>query len=248
MRSSTLPILGMPEGLTYQEQAHWISRHNLFNTQTLDELNLHRWQRTVDFDVRIGAIGGLMQAASMFKLFGDQQDALTNEKFDASARLGLGLMSLAGTVTEAIGNFMYNKEVLKLSTSVGVTRGQFQKMVGRRLGILAAIVVAGFDVRKAVESANENQAGMVWLYGLSAVFGFALSGAMMLSFLMPVVAIPVIGTLLLIVIAISVAIEYNKDNPLQDWLERCPWGVLPQQRYIDFDTMHSELNKVLKPD
>jgi hypothetical protein len=53
---------------------------------------------------------------------------------------------------------------------------------------------------------------------------------------------------ILIVTATSITIEYNKDDPLQERLERCPWGILPAERYPDFAVMHAELNKALKED
>ena len=59
------------------------------------------------------------------------------------------------------------------------------------------------------------------------------------------VAIPVIGLLVLLLIGIGILIEFIKDNPIQDWLERCPWGNLTDQRYRDIRVEQAELIKAL---
>jgi hypothetical protein len=46
-------------------------------------------------------------------------------------------------------------------------------------------------------------------------------------------------------IGIGVLIEYIKDNPVQDWLERCPWRILPAQRYPDLPTEQAQLKQAL---
>ena len=248
MRSANMRIADMPEDLSFQDRAHWIARQNTFSVATLDELNLQRWTKVVNYDVRCGAIGGLLQAASMFKLFGDQQKALTNEKIDASSRLWLGMVSLAATTADVIGTFMYEKAVLKMGTSLGVNRGVYIAAGGKLFGMGASLALAGFDLRKAVESRKESQSGMAYLYVLSAGFGVTLSVALMCVGLLGAAAIPVIGILIAIVVGIAIAIEYNKDNPIQDWLERCPWGIIPADRYPDFATQHAELTKAMKED
>lgn len=248
MRSANMRIADMPDGLSFQEQAKWIARQNTFSPATLDALNLERWRQVVTVDVRMGAIGALLQAASLFKLFGDQKKALTNEKFDASNRLALGLVSLAATVGDTVGTFINMKAVQAMGTSVGVTRGVYLAWGGKAIGMGASIIMAGFDARKFGESKAEGQEGMMWLYGSSAVFGVTLSVAMLCTSLLGGAAIPIIGVLIVIVIVISIAIEYNKDDPLQDWLERCPWGIMSTARYPDFATQHAELTKAMKED
>ena len=35
------------------------------------------------------------------------------------------------------------------------------------------------------------------------------------------------------------------DDKLQDWLERCAWGKLHNQRYGEYSLEYAELNKVV---
>ena len=44
---------------------------------------------------------------------------------------------------------------------------------------------------------------------------------------------------------ITVLIELNKDNPLQDWLKRCRFGKQLAQRYPNFDIEQRELKLAL---
>ena len=55
------------------------------------------------------------------------------------------------------------------------------------------------------------------------------------------------ATLLLVaLIGLGIAIEYLKDNPVQDWLERCPWGISPKERYHNLVTEQEQLALALK--
>jgi peptidoglycan/LPS O-acetylase OafA/YrhL len=75
----------------------------------------------------------------------------------------------------------------------------------------------------------------------AAVSGAALTFAIYIS-----AAIPVIGLLIALLVGISLLIEYFKDNPVQDWLERSPWGILVNQRFPDFETEHAQLQQAFK--
>jgi hypothetical protein len=56
--------------------------------------------------------------------------------------------------------------------------------------------------------------------------------------------IPIIGLLVLSAIGIGVLIEYVKDNPVQDWLERWPWGI-STERYINEEIEQAQLKKAV---
>lgn len=64
--------------------------------------------------------------------------------------------------------------------------------------------------------------------------------------LLGTLALPWIIAILVALVAVAIIIEYFKDNPVQDWLERCPWGVLAEERYPDSATEQAELAKALK--
>ena len=62
---------------------------------------------------------------------------------------------------------------------------------------------------------------------------------------MGVFAIPFLGLLFLALIGIAVAIEYFKDNPIEDWLERTIWGTLTPERYPNESVEQAAYNKII---
>ncbi|HBI68416.1 MAG TPA: hypothetical protein DDZ22_05150 [Massilia sp.] len=59
-------------------------------------------------------------------------------------------------------------------------------------------------------------------------------------------AIPIIGILVVLLIGIGILLEYIKDNPIQDWLERCPWGNLSEQRYPNMEIEQAQFQQAIK--
>lgn len=105
---------------------------------------------------------------------------------------------------------------------------------------------------KGIESREKNQHGLSALYLSSALVGASLS-LVLLAATFPVGAaflgamlVPLIAILVALLIGISLWIEFVKDNALQNWLERCVWGNLSQQRYPDYETEQRELLLALK--
>lgn len=108
------------------------------------------------------------------------------------------------------------------------------------------MIMAGLDLVQAREADKEKQGGMAWLYVSSAVVGLELTASICCAAMLGAAAIPIIGILILLMIGIGILIEHMKDNPVQDWLERCPWGILPEQRYKDLETEQAQLEQAVK--
>jgi hypothetical protein len=106
--------------------------------------------------------------------------------------------------------------------------------------------MAVWDANKASEAKAEKQMGLAWLYAGSAIIGFSLTMFLIYPAILGAAAIPVIGLLVVLAIVIGMIIDREKDNPIQDWLERCPWGILVEKRYADMETEQSQLAQALK--
>lgn len=82
------------------------------------------------------------------------------------------------------------------------------------------------------------------MYGVSAIAG-GITGAIIIAAMLPALAIPFFGWILAIcagiMIGAAVLISYLKDNSLQDWVERCSFGRLIEQRYKSLKTEQQEL-------
>jgi hypothetical protein len=241
-------ISQMPPGLSPKQRADWLAR-SISTVEKIEGLNLQRWRTVISRDVRFGVVAGILQAASLTKTIADQEKALANEKNDATLRLHAGIATVSATTAEVIGNLIANRAAQGLRYGQGLmtVAGDFLKRWGGRAGMMAGLFVAGLDLVKGVTEYRENASGLVVASYISmAVVGASLTLALFATGFLGAAAIPIIGILILLLIGIGLLLEYIKDNPVQDWLERCPWGALPGQRYPDFKTEQDQLMQALK--
>jgi len=173
---------------------------------------------------------------------------MMNEKNDASLRMYAGITTLAATTSEAFGIALEKRAIqgLRFGQGISTSASKWMASAAGRAGVLTGLFVAGLDLYKAFTERREGADGWVVVtYALSAVVGVGLSVALAYAALLGAAAIPVIGILVVLLVGIGIVLEYIKDNPTQDWLERCPWGVLKEQRYPDMATEQAQLKQAL---
>ena len=216
---------------------------SLRTLEDVERLDLGRWRQVISKDLAFGVVAGILQAICLSKLFGDEDKALENEKFDATWRLYMGASAVGATTLELIGNTLKARAGQGLRWGQGLMAGAgvFFKAVGRASGAIVGIIMAGLDFRKFLEAVREDRPGLAFVYLGSALAGLGLTIAIWAS-----VSIPIIGWLIAILIGLALLIEYFKDNPVQDWLERTLWGILVDQRYPDFETEQAQLKLATK--
>lgn len=238
-------IESMAAGLSPQARADWLAR-SLKTVEQVEQLNLHRWRTVINADVRSGLVTGLFQALSLAKLFSDEERSLKHDKQDAGGRLNAGIAAIVGTTTEAISYALAGRATsLQFGQGLATMSATVLKWSGRAVGLVGGLYVAVLDVNKASEARRDGRKGLAVLYYSSAVVGASLSFALIATSWLTALAVPIIGVLVLLLVGIGIWIEYLKDNPVQDWLERCPWGIRASERYADLATLQDQLNKAL---
>lgn len=239
-------IARIPSGLSPQARADWLAR-SVKTVEAVEALNLNRWRTVINDKVRSGAIAGLLQLLSLTKLVEDEGKSLAHDKVDASRRLYAGVAGIAANMSETIGNVLAKRAELGMNFGQGISTklGLILQTAGRIVGVCAGLAMALLDGLKFGEAQAENQPGLAWLYGASAIAGISLTVLIAFPSMLGAMAIPVIGLLIVIAIVIGILIEHIKDNPVQDWLERCPWGILKSQRYANMETEQAQLKQAL---
>jgi len=240
-------LAGMPAILTGEGQRDWLAR-SIKTPEAIESLNLNRWRTVINTDVRAGIVGGILQMVCLTKLIQDEKNSLSQNKTDASRRCYAAIASIAMTTSEVIGNALAGRVALGMKFGQGLASraSGFLAKWGRRGGVAAGLVMAYLDIEQAFAEYREGATGLVVVsYFASAVVGGSLSLAIFFAGSLGAAAIPVIGILLLLAIGIGILIESIKDNAIQDWLERCPWGKLKAQQYPDFATQQSQLKIAL---
>lgn len=240
-------IARMPPGLKPQARADWLAR-SITTVDALESLNLNRWRSVINENFRGGVITAILQAFCLSKLFSDAEKSLSHDKIDAHGRMYASLGAIAATTSETIGKALLGNAApgLRFGQGLVLNTGTICLRTGVAIGVCAGLFVACLDGVKAYEAKEEKQFGLAWLYAGSTVVGLGLTLAMLYAFSLGALAIPIIGLLIVLSIGIGILIDQIKDNPVQEWLERCPWGVLKTQRYTSFDVQQAQLANALK--
>lgn len=221
-------IGGLTSGMSRAAQNAQLTS-SLRSLEQLESLRLKRWRSVINQKVRWGVVTAILQVVCLTKVYEDEEASLANEKQDARWRRTAAISGLVGTVSEAIGS------ALKSRVTQGRRFGQtFMSLsakalsfFGRAAGLGASLLIAALDICKALEVRRERGSGMLFrAYIASALTGFLMTVAICLG-----AGFPIILAFVALLVVIGIVIEFIKDDPMQDWLERCPWGTLPEQRY-----------------
>jgi hypothetical protein len=241
-------IAHMPRGLSPKAQADWLAK-SITTIDAVEDLNLGRWRNVINLDVRVGIVTAIMQTVCLKKLMDDNEKSLASDKTDAASRLYAGVASIVVTSADVIGNALAKRAQLGLRFGQGLasTSGDVLKIVGKWGGVAIGLFMAVLDGAQGYTAYKEHASGLVVVaYIGSAVVGASLSLAIFAAGYLGAAAIPIIGVLVLLLIGISILIEYIKDNPVQGWLKRCPWGNLIEERFANMATEQAQLMQALK--
>jgi len=215
-----------------------------------------RWKQLAGSNIRIGFLTAIMQTVALGKLADDVDKSMVHERDENRWRMRAGVTALIGTTSELIESWAKNASVVgsRYARAIPANLGKVLGIVGRGLGMGAGAIMAFWDGRRAIQEYQEGNKGVATLYWISAVLGlgamFAFSswgGSIIGSFGFGLSATGVGVILVFIAIFIAVCIEFNKDDKLQDWLERSYFGKFAEsERYGSFEKQMEELEIALK--
>jgi hypothetical protein len=86
--------------------------------------------------------------------------------------------------------------------------------------------MAAMDFKKASQVSQEKQYGLAWAYRASGVLG--ISAALLIGWGTYAGATGIGLVLVVLFFGVAYLIEIYKDNKVQDWLERCVFGIAPK--------------------
>lgn len=215
-----------------------------------------RWKQLAGSNIRIGFLTAIMQTVALGKLADDVDKSMIHERDENRWRMRAGVTALIGTTSELIESWAKNASIVgsRYARAIPASLAKVLGFVGRGLGMGAGAIMAFWDGRRAIQEYQEGNKGVATLYWISAVLGlgamFAFSswgGSIIGSFGIGLSATGVGVILVFIAIFIAVCIEFNKDDKLQDWLERSYFGKFAEsERYGSFEKQMEELEIALK--
>jgi hypothetical protein len=190
-------------------------------------------------------VTGLVQSYNFVKLVGDYTDGMKHEKDEALYRLATGGLAILGTFGEATGAALQAVQETQLKNAMGLKASKVPKMLyvgGRVLGLGAGLVMASLDLMKALGEYKKGDMGLFVGYTTVGVLGAGLAIAFFISSSIPFVGWIFVGLAVIALFALTAWIEKNKDNKVQEWLQRCHFGVHADKYKTDAEEA-SELKK-----
>lgn len=186
------------------------------------------------FDAGGGFVIGLVQSYNIVKLVSDYQNQMKHEGHELLARLATAGFAVLGSFGEASGLALQRmQEAGRLRNAPGRFVSAVPKMLetaGKRLGLITGLVVAGLDLIKAGEEYKKGDRGLFVGYTTVGVLGGGLAIAFFYSSALGPVGWLIVGVAVIALLVVTLWIEKNKDNKVQEWLARCHFGAKPEYK------------------
>ena len=197
------------------------------------------------FDAAGNVVIGMVQAYNFTKLVSDYRQGMAHEKAEALARLTLGATAIVGSFGEAAGLALERAQATKLRNAPGLKASRVPNVLrvgGRALGLVAGVLVAAIDVSKGIQENAKGDVGLSTAYFLTGALGFGLATAFFVAGSIPLVGWVIVGIAVIALIGVTVWIEKNKDNKMQEWLMRCHFGT-NTDKYETYGKQAEELER-----
>lgn len=241
---------GMPRG-TAAERAVWLAAA-IRTPEQFEQLKMSHWRARLSnpgagasllkgsVPFAAGIVGALLQYNAMQKLGEDDAKAMRHEAQEAMGRLRAGVVAFGGTLVEMAGTAAQKLTIVVPRLARGLNYAAMGlTWLGKLAGAGGALVMAWFDLQQARANWREGNKGVAFIYGASAVGGLAAVVAILAGW-------TGVGLILAaFLIAVTLLIEFFKDNKLQDWLERCFWGKGVGPHYESMEVEMAEFKKAI---
>ncbi|NWO57140.1 T6SS effector BTH_I2691 family protein [Chromohalobacter israelensis] len=190
------------------------------------------WGSIGDRNTQLGIVSLVLGYWAICAQSKAMDEATTNERTETQWRFGALVAGAAGSVADT------GHAILERSSRVGGRLAQKAGKVwqgvlrigGRLLGFAAAVVMAFWDLHNAYDKALKGSVLLASLYLGSAVFG---AGAFIALTFLSATGVGIALAAAAVVVNIFIALMSN--NALQDWMEKCYFGVKDSdERFSDF--------------
>jgi hypothetical protein len=196
------------------------------------------------FDAGGTFVVGLVQSFNIVKLVNDYRDQMKHEGAEPLQRLVTAAFAVLGSFGEATGLVLKRaQDAGRLMNAPGRFTTAIPKALiaaGKLLGLGTGVVVAGLDWMKADEAQSKGDVGLARAYRSVAFLGGGLAVAFYVSHLLGPIGWLIVGIAVIALLVVTLWIEKNKDNKIQEWLMRCHFGTL-SDKYKDYEEESKEL-------
>lgn len=241
-------VKGMPKNLKPQAQAQWLAR-TIKTPEQIDALNLGNlrtrlanWSATNRGAVPLafGMLGVLANACAFADLLEEDSKALAHTQNESLSRIVSQGAQLVGAFAGSMETAMSRMSVLSFKAAAGVASGvrYVLRITGRVLGVGGSLFMGLIDIWRGVGELQEKNASGAFAYFVSGGLGIAATVFLLIGWTgwgLIVVAALIAWTFIMTLLV---------DNKLQDWLERCDFGIFEKgKRYQDLETEMQEFKQ-----
>lgn len=240
-------VKGVPAQASGQAWANEIAKAIRAPDQ-LDKIDQAAWKRMIGGEMRIGILAGLLQIWNMTKTAADYTNAMSHERPDAGRRFYAGCAAIGGTFTEQAGLALERLAPQMLKNAQGLWATGVPtalKVVGRGLGFVGAVAVGVADFFRSGEEEAKGNFGLAGLYFWSGVLGIGLGFLLLVMNSIGPIGWIITACVCIAFIVVTVLIEKEKDNKIQEWLARCHFG-LNADKYASAEVEQKQLDLALQ--
>jgi hypothetical protein len=171
-------------------------------------------------DFNVAAVAVVLQLTAFAFAY---RDFKVSDRFESNKlllKLGIAVTNVSGALLELTGTAMEKAPMHPLSVAIsehwakGPEAGKKVLMFGKRLGLLAGLATAAFDVYQAYLAHLENDSTLFALYSINAFLGASLSLAGFYS-------LAIFWPLFVAAIILGVVISLLKKSLLTKWMSHC---------------------------
>lgn len=235
-------------GVDAQGNARRFAENAILTEADRKRLTQMRWKKILPSSAGLGVVTGIFQLVALSKLASDLDSSMAHEKNENQWRFLAGCAALADTFADTVGKWSVSAAEAGSRAGAFVKKylSRMFKFAAKGFGAAAGLIMSFFDYQRGYQELENGNYTVAWLYAASASssivatiaftkFGTSIFGAGATG----------IGVILVVMaIIIAVLIEIFKDNKIQDWLERCYFGLF--DKYPDLNIEMQELDIALK--
>lgn len=211
-------------------------------------------QEMVDGNAKLAVISLILQGFAIAQMSGKLDEQMAHQGTENTWRLGASWIGIFAGVGGLIDDIV-QKGIIAGSTRLAqMARSSWLRITSKAsktLGIIGTAISSFFDFSNAYQETVKGNITASILYLLSGTLGlgaavvFTSWGASLLG--LSAIAATSIGLILITMsIFIGLMIDHFKNNSLQDWIERCFFGIIEEEKYKSLDIELEQLKVAIK--
>ena len=227
-------VHAMPAGLKPQAQAQWLAK-TIRTPEQVEALNLGKFRLRLAnwgaagkgaIPIGFGLLGALANAVAYCSMVDEDAKTLDFAKNESHMRIGSQSAQLVGAIASTMELALVKIPAFSSAWAMSLKSLSvaLSKVTGKVLGVGGSLFMGLIDLWRANEERLEGNWGAAGAYLVSGVLGIAATLFLLIGWTgwgLIVVAIAVVWAFVMTLLV---------DNKLQDWLERCVFGIFDESK------------------